>query len=338
MIRFLLFIFVFTGGIVFAQQSAQFSQYVRNQYMINPGATGVYDFTDITLGGRWQWVGLEDSPKTSYIYFSTPVKKVRNGRMKRTYGKVQRNNKTVKHPTMRIGKFAHAFGGHVLVDQFGAFRSLKFMGTYAVHIPMTRSYSLSLGVNAGLQNRSFLADKAQVLTVLEGESTFDQTYNVFANNQGAQNTLDIESGIYFYSKELFVGLSANQLTSDLVKFGNTTTAFSPKVHFFFTGGYKFQVKPNLSVTPAFIAKYVIGAPVSIEGTVQGDYKERFWFGVSYRHRDALVGMVGATLSNIFKVGYSYDFSISKLNRHTLGGHELVLGIMLGRNTTGTARF
>ena len=77
-------------------------------------------------------------------------------------------------------------------------------------------------------------------------------------------------------------------------------------------------------------KYSSPSPVAIEGTIQAEYKQRFWMGVSYRNTDAIVGMVGLTISNMFKFGYSYDYSISKFNQYSQGGHELVLGIMLGR--------
>ena len=50
------------SSITFGQQLPQFSQYLRNQYMVNPGAAGVYDFLDITVGGRMQWLGFEDAP------------------------------------------------------------------------------------------------------------------------------------------------------------------------------------------------------------------------------------------------------------------------------------
>jgi hypothetical protein len=36
------------------------------------------------------------------------------------------------------------------------------------------------------------------------------------------------------------------------------------------------------------------------------------------------------ISNRFKLGYSFDFSISKFKNYSSGGHELVLGLMLGR--------
>jgi hypothetical protein len=76
------------------------------------------------------------------------------------------------------------------------------------------------------------------------------------------------------------------------------------------------------------------APLAIEGSLQLEYKQRYWFGASYRHQDAVVGMVGMNISTRFKFGYSFDFSINRYNTYKSGGHELVLGIMLGRNRPG----
>jgi hypothetical protein len=85
-----------------------------------------------------------------------------------------------------------------------------------------------------------------------------------------------------------------------------------------------------AVTPAVLAKYMNPAPPSIEGSVVLEYKEWLWGGLSYRHADAVVAMVGLNVSNKFKFGYSYDYSISRFNQVSSGGHEIVLGLMLGR--------
>jgi len=37
-----------------------------------------------------------------------------------------------------------------------------------------------------------------------------------------------------------------------------------------------------------------------------------------------------TLGEKFKFGYSYDFNVSRFNKNSVGGHELVLGFMFGR--------
>ena len=61
---------VLLTSVAYAQQVPQYSQYNRNQYMVNPAAAGVYDFVDITIGGRMQWLGFENAPKTSYLYIT----------------------------------------------------------------------------------------------------------------------------------------------------------------------------------------------------------------------------------------------------------------------------
>lgn len=325
---------VMATGLTFGQQMPQYSQYVRNQYMVNPAAAGVYDYADITLGGRMQWTGFENAPKTSYLYFSSSLDNLRGGHMKRTYGKVASNNKSVRHPTMRLGKFSHAFGAQVVADQYGAYRTFRMMGTYAMHIPLSRDYSMSFGANLGLSNRAFLADKAQVLNVMTGTGV-DNVYNTYTSNQKGQYNMDIDLGIYFYGKQLFAGLSTTELTGDLVRFGNKTVNFDPKIHFFLTGGYHFIVNQNVKITPAILAKYVINAPLSIEGTVQAEFRNRFWFGLSYRHKAAVVGMVGMVVSDWFKFGYSYDLSISRLINYNNGGHEVVLSFMLGGGGRGS---
>ncbi|MCH2223981.1 MAG: type IX secretion system membrane protein PorP/SprF [Crocinitomicaceae bacterium] len=313
------------------QQSPQYSQYIQNQYMLNPAAVGTYDFTNISVGGRMQWLGIENAPMSSYAYVSAPAGDFRTASMKRTFGKLRRGNKRVKHPKLRLGTSSHAFGGHVLADQYGPYRQFKAMGTYAYHLPINQNYSISFGTNVGLSNRAFITDKAQVLSVLTNTGQFDQTYDSYAASQGAQFNLEVDGGIYFYGENAFLGISSTQLTQDLVKFGNREFNFSPERHWYFSGGGKFVVNRKMSTTLALLVKYVKPAPISIEATIQFDYDERFWYGFSYRHKDALVAMFGATVNNQFKIGYSFDLNVSRLIKYNVGSHELVMTFMLGRS-------
>ncbi len=333
---FIACIWMATGSPVMAQQSPQYSQYVRNQYMVNPGAAGAEDYMSLTLGGRMQWTGFENAPKTSYLYFASPVNKFSKGRMKRTYGKLLRNNKRVRHPTMRINSSSHAFGAQLLADQYGPFRTFRLAGTYAYHLSLSRDYRLSLGVNLGLSSRSFLQDKAQVLSVMTNTGFTDATYATYTSNQSEQYTMDLEAGLYFYGKGIFAGFSANQLTGDLVKFGNRMTSYDPKIHYFLTGGYRFSINNSMKLTTAALFKYLPPAPLSMEATVQLDFHDQFWCGLSYRHKDAVVAMFGCVISEKVRIGYSFDLSISKMIRYNSGGHEVVIGLMLRKDRRGSA--
>ncbi len=312
------------SSVSFSQQLPQFSQYLRNQYMVNPGAAGVYDFLDVTLGGRAQWLGFEDAPRTTYLYASSPLSK----RPRVRYNPALRISQgPIRNPKIKTGKLKHAIGGNVMADQYGAFRQIKFAGTYALHIPMGQSYNLSLGTSVGISNHTFLSDKAQVLSSITG-SGIDQTYANYVANGGSQNTMDIDMGLYFYSDRMFLGVSGNQLTRDLVRFGNIETNFAPGLHMYATAGWKLPLNDNVTLMPAALVKMISPAPLSVEGSLQFEYKEWLWIGATYRHEDAIVGMAGLNVSQRFKFGYSYDYNISRLNGYSSGGHEVVLGLML----------
>jgi hypothetical protein len=77
--------------------------------MINPAAAGVYDFVDLTLSGRWQWLGVQDAPRTSYFAFSVPVRfkpKFYNPGIRTSSG-------IVENPDIKTGKLKHTFGGQL---------------------------------------------------------------------------------------------------------------------------------------------------------------------------------------------------------------------------------
>ena len=317
---------ILLSSVSFGQQVTQFSQYMKNQYMVNPGSAGMYDFLDVTVGGRMQWLGFDNAPKSSYLYISSPLKK-KQGRAKYNPG-IRISNRAVQAPKVGTGKLKHAVGGFVLADQYGAYQQLKFAGTYALHLPINRDYNISLGTNVGLSNRTFLKDRAQTLNVLTGVGV-DPTYDAYSQSANL-NTLDVGLGIYFYSQELFVGVSAEQLTKDFVSFGSGTANFDPRNHFRFVAGYKFEMNRDWDVTPSLLMKYVQNAPLSIEGSAIFDYKNWLWFGASYRSTDAVVAMIGLTISERFKFGYSFDYNVSRFNKYSAGGHELVLGLMFGR--------
>ena len=62
-------------GPALAQQRPQYSQYMLNNYLLNPALTGIEDYADVRFGHRQQWVGLEGAPVTYYVSAHMPVGK-----------------------------------------------------------------------------------------------------------------------------------------------------------------------------------------------------------------------------------------------------------------------
>lgn len=315
---------------VYGQQIAQYSQYSRNQSLLNPGAVGVYDFTDITLNGRWQWVGFGDNnePRTAMASFSTLI----GSRKKPMYNPALRTSPgIIPNAKIDVGKNKHGIGGQVLVDQYGAFRRINLSGAYAIHLPVSDQYNISFGTRIGLSSNTFMPERAVVLNPLDPTMAYnggDLEYDAYVSQSGSKYIMDMAAGLYFYSEDLYLGIASDHLTKDFVEFGSGTANFNTQMHFNFIAGYRIKVNDDLDLIPSVLLKNMRPAPLSVDLTLNAEYKKWLWLGCSYRYKDAVIAMFGMNISEQWKFGYSYDFSVSKMNKVTSGGHELVLGIML----------
>src|SRR5947208_12010029 len=65
---------------VFAQQRPYYTQYILNNYIINPAIAGIENYWDVKVSHRHQWVGLEGAPVTTYLTIQGPLSKNNLGR------------------------------------------------------------------------------------------------------------------------------------------------------------------------------------------------------------------------------------------------------------------
>src|ERR1700760_4893994 len=70
---------ILCAGVLFsdavAQQQPQYTQYIINNYILNPALTGIENYTDVKISHRHQWVGLQDAPITTYLTIQGPLGK-----------------------------------------------------------------------------------------------------------------------------------------------------------------------------------------------------------------------------------------------------------------------
>src|SRR5215203_2739933 len=58
---------VIISVVVQAQQRPHYTQYILNNYIINPAVAGIENYTDVKISHRHQWVGIQDAPVTTYF-------------------------------------------------------------------------------------------------------------------------------------------------------------------------------------------------------------------------------------------------------------------------------
>ncbi len=301
------------------QQLSQYSQYMQNPYIINPATTGMYSYMDVNLAFRKQWAGFDSSPTTSYISAHSPLKKKSPVRPLLLRISDESYSGVAQAPG---GKMKHGLGGSFTADEYGAFTNNTLNLSYALHLPVSDKMNLSIGVAAGA---SMLRLDQSKVTLTDPN---DNTYNTFVQANEQQIVPDLKAGLYLYSENLQLGYATNQLLQNEVYFGNTPTQSKLHVHHFFNAGYKIEVNDNFALTPGFLVKFVDPAPVSYDINLKADLMEKFWFGVSYRANDAIVPMLGLTIKDFVKFGYSYDYTTSDLSNYSSGSHEIMLGFML----------
>lgn len=308
---------LFFSANVFSQQLAQLSQYLQNPYLINPAAAGLTNHVDLNLSFRQQWVGFDNAPQTYYFSGNSVVGGAGGGPKYNPSLRTGRAAGVSKTPQVATGKLKHTVGGNLMADEYGAFKKMTFNGSYAIHIPIATGINISAGIGLGMTNFKFLQDRVDLL------NDNDNTYAMFLGNSQKKNYFDLNMGIWLYSNAFFVGYSNAQVMRNEISFGDPTES-KLNVHHYITGGYKIQVSPEFAITPNILVKMMSPAPTAIDFNTRLEYMDFIFGGISYRHKDALVGLIGVMFNN-FKLGYSYDYTISNLRKHNSGGHEIIFG-------------
>lgn len=325
--RFLWALLSIICGNAVAQQQPHYTQYVMNQYIINPAITGIESYTDIKLSHRHQWVGFEGAPITSYF---TAHKSFGGSNMKATAtgyssdgaanarGKNYWDQYTAADPH-------HGIGLQIVNDRMGPLSNLSAQLTYAYHLGLTEQTSISAGVGLGINQ----------MTIDAGKINWQHTVvdpSVYTTGQLGKVRPNISAGVYLYSAKFFLGASMLNVVPQRVEYADSSVKLRQNnviPHSFLTGGVRLLLGDDFNLIPSVMVKYMSPVPTQVEFNAKLQYRDFLWVGASYRSTDAIAGMLGLSLSNKLMMGYSYDYTASNLNNFSRGSHEFLLGFVIG---------
>ncbi len=263
-------------------------EYVQNVY--NPGAAGGNDALCVNSLHRQQWVGWDEGrPVTTVFTFDMPIEAMSSG-----------------------------VGLSIVEDQIGFENNLNVMLNYAYRLELS-SGMLGIGVGLGVFNHSIDGDW-KTWGSINGGPVYDDPAIPHMENVTA---FDVNFGITYYSEDFWIGLSSTHITNPTLNYDIESPSKLTR-HMFLSGGYAYSL-PNPSfdlIGSAMVASDVSTIDFQINGKLL--YEKKFWGGVSYRHTDAIVPMIGIHLINGISFGYSYDVVLSKVGSYNSGSHELML--------------
>jgi type IX secretion system PorP/SprF family membrane protein len=308
----------------YTQQRPHYTQYILNNYILNPALSGIENYTDIKMSVRDQWVGLNGAPKTCYFSIPGPIGKKDYKTTATSFslpgenprGDAYWENYTASDPH-------HGIGLSIINDKTGLYNHFNIDVSYAYHIGISPRTNIAAGFSGGFTRISY--DRSKSTPVNPNDPALGNI-----NGNIHRTTPELNAGIWLYSASYFVGLSAQQLVAQKVDLGNENNGFKLVPHYFATAGYRFLLNEDINALPSVMVKYISGAiGTQFDLNLKFQYRDQFWIGGSYRLEDGYAAMAGLTIGNNLNVGYSYDITKTKLNTTSHGTHEFLIGFLLG---------
>ena len=285
---FLIALALLTFVDVKAQQDPQYTQYMYNMSIMNPAYAGSKENMAGGLLYRKQWVEIEGAPTTGTFFIHSPVGK-------------------------NVG-----LGLSAINDKIGPVEETNVYADFSYTLNLGGDRRLAFGLKGG---GTF--HKVGLFSQIGDGHVPDLNDPAFQQNS-SKSFLNMGTGFFYYTNKYYVAVSVpNMLKSSYLdysgrRFGTET------LHYFITGGYVFDINPDLKFKPSTMIKSAINAPVSIDLSANFMFNDKFEVGGTYRLQDSFGAMVNYAVSPSLRIGYAYDHIVSDLNITTPSSHEIMI--------------
>ncbi len=286
-IYFLTAFALFTFIDMSAQQDPHYTQYMYNMSVINPAYAGSKENLAGGLLYRKQWVEIEDAPTTGTFFLHSPVGK-------------------------NVG-----LGLSVITDKIGPVEENNLYADFSYTLNLGGEHKLAFGLKGGATFHK-VGLFSEVYSNVPDD--FDPAFRENTNN----TFLNLGTGLFYYTNKYYVAFSVpNMLKSKHLDF-NGRQFGTETLHYFLTGGYVFDLTPNVKFKPFAMIKSAFNAPTSLDVSTNFMFNDKFEVGATYRLEDSFGAMVNYAITPNLKIGYAYDHIVSDLNITTPSSHEVIL--------------
>lgn len=207
-------------------------------------------------------------------------------------------------------------------DVIGPLSQTMFYGDFSYSLKLTKKSKLALGLKAGL---NLINSQTSTLSTTQSGDV-----NLMSNLRNRVNP-NFGFGMYYHSPRFFAGISTPKLIEQSL---DGTATNKEKRHYFGIIGAVLPINSDWKIRPTSQVKATIGAPISIDLSVSGIYKDRVWFGSMYRLNAAFGVFTQYQINHSFRVGLATDFSTTQIRRYNYGTYEMLLSYDFSFNKQG----
>lgn len=278
-------------------QDPEFTQFYANPLYLNPAFAGSNICPRICINYRNEWPGIAGTYITTSASFDRFVYKIKSG-----IGVLVTNDNAGQ----------------------GTLKTTNISGIYSYQWRPTRDISVNVGFKATYGQKAIDWSK---LTF--GDQIDDHRGFVYNSNEipgrSKKSFVDFSAGAVLFTKRYFIGFAADHLTQPDESLINSGSSKLPIKYTAHAGAVipvgdknsETSISPNILYQKQQDFQQINLGVYVTKGAMVG--------GLWYRNSDAFIVLIGVQ-RGMFKIGYSYDVTVSKLTNASAGSHELSLGL------------
>jgi type IX secretion system PorP/SprF family membrane protein len=283
-------------------QDPTFTQFYSNPVYLNPALAGSSGCPRIAMNYRNQWPQLTGNFITYAAAYDTYAKNISGG----------------------VGIMAmHDQQGQ------GTIQTSMIAGTYSYYLKVNRKFRIMFGGQAAYFQKYLDWSKLTFGDQIDPRRGFIYQTGDVPRGNGSHGFFDVSAGMVGFTKNFYFGVAGHHLNrpDESMILGDSRLPIRVTGHMGanIKLGQRGRYSSSTTLMPNVIYQYQNG----FQQFNIGAYLkyESFTIGAWYRNRDAFIVSLGITTEK-FRIGYSYDLTVSQLGGVSGGSHEISMGINL----------
>ncbi|MEY4804974.1 MAG: hypothetical protein RL331_1495 [Bacteroidota bacterium] len=295
-------LFLIAASNLFAQDPT-FTQFYSNPVYLNPALAGSSGCPRVALNYRNEWPQLTGNYVTYAAAYDSYFKNISGG----------------------VGLIAlHDVQGQ------GTIQTSMIGASYSNYLKVSRKFRLMFGAQAAYYQKYLDWSKLTFGDMIDPRRGFIYQTGDVPRGNGRRGFFDVSAGIVGFSKNFYFGAAFHHLNRPDESMILGQSKLPIKITGHLGANIKLGQRGRYSSTTFLSPNIIYQNQNGFQQLNIGAYLkyESFTIGAWYRNKDAFIMTVGINTDN-YRIGYSYDLTVSKLGNGVSGGsHEVSLGINL----------
>jgi type IX secretion system PorP/SprF family membrane protein len=220
----------------------------------------------------------------------------------------------------------------------GIQKTISFSGIYTYSITLGDKLAMNVGAQATFIQKRLDWDKLKFYDQIDPIFGFtdagnnpNPTSEVRPDNNKI-SMVDFSAGALLFSNSFYAGVAVKHLSQPTQSyFDNPDSRLPMRLSAHVGGLFEFgsRMKDKTKIVPSVMFVQQKNFQQINVGSYfdKGIFYGGFWFRHTFGNADAAIVVAGVN-KNVFSIGYSYDFTLSKFAKETGGAHEISLVIIL----------